>query len=320
MKISHSVREIYSERRPVYESLKIEVDRAIDSFKRSNWHYESRVKNLESFALKAETGRYEMISNLEDFFGGCLVVENSSALKAAESLLCEKFKLIERRPKDPAFTHKAPSSFIFDDIRLYLVRPHDEMLPEKSTDNVVFEIQIKTFLQHAWAIATHDMVYKGGTYNWSSSRIAFQVKAMLEHAELSIANADSLSPSLHVESNKEYKKVNSIIRTLRNRWPSESLPEDLVRLSQNIYSLLSAANLNIGDLNKLCDESPLIGDSPMLDLSPYTAIAVSILISLPSAVETLNQNRIKIFMPEEVLEKFGDSIEGIGKEVLMSAR
>ena len=52
---------------------------------------------------------------------------------------------------------------------------------------MIFEVQIKTILQHAWSIATHDLIYKTDTVSWPKERIAFQVKAMLEHAEIAIA-------------------------------------------------------------------------------------------------------------------------------------
>lgn len=123
MKVVASVRTIYEERKPLYENLKEYVDSFFFSSKRPNWHYESRVKTLQSFTLKAETGRYEKISELEDFFGACLVVENSSSIDDAIQIIEDKYEICYQRPVRPDLTHKSPDSFVFDDLRLYVKLP-----------------------------------------------------------------------------------------------------------------------------------------------------------------------------------------------------
>ena len=57
-------------------------------------------------------------------------------------------------------------------------------------------MQVKTFLQHAWGIATHDLIYKTDDVSWSRQRIAYQIKAMLEHAEMSIQEAGRLAEAV----------------------------------------------------------------------------------------------------------------------------
>ena len=47
--------------------LKKRVDILINDIKKPHWHYFSRIKNLESYALKMETGRFN-VDHLEDFF------------------------------------------------------------------------------------------------------------------------------------------------------------------------------------------------------------------------------------------------------------
>lgn len=309
MKIVYSLREAYKERKPLYNKLKNEVDNAIEILKDSQWHYESRVKSEESFALKAETGFHNSIIKLEDFFAGWIVVENINALKDAETRLKNKFTLVERRPKNPKFTSKDPTSFVFDDIRLYLKIKTDEMLPAKVTDDIVFEIQIKTFLQHAWSIATHDLIYKGSESSWSSTRIAYQVKAMLEHVELSISSAGALSTDHQIQHNKSYDINNAIINILNEYWGIDFLPKDIIRLSNNIFLLLESANLGCNDLSDICKESQFIGNSPSVNLSPYLAIAQSVLQYRPDSIDKIAESSFKLFLPPEILT-------GLSKDVL----
>ena len=302
MKIANSIRNIYEETKPVYDLLRGEVDEFFNSNKTSRWHYESRVKGLISFALKAETSRVSELSRLEDFFGACLVVENSASIQTALDLISTKFEIAYQRPKVHGQTHKDPSSFVFDDIRLYLRIPSNPDRRPKGVEDIVFELQLKTFLQHAWSIATHDMVYKGDESSWASNRIAFQVKAMLEHAELSISESAALSKSPLV--NKENKKTieaERIITFLRETWPKEQLPSDLIRLSSNVMDILSIIRLDLDCLKGMAASSEHIGDSPKINMSPFSAISLVIIENVEDLKKRLKARNKKLFLPEEVV-------------------
>ena len=102
MKVSRAIRRIYEDQKSKNVRLKELIDSRVVGLKDSGWHYESRVKELDSFTLKIETGRYENPEDLEDFFACTIVVSNASELKRAEKLICDQFKLKERRPKKKA--------------------------------------------------------------------------------------------------------------------------------------------------------------------------------------------------------------------------
>src|SRR6266481_10059806 len=99
MKVPLSVRELFQEREPIYRQLREKVDSRFAIRLHDRWHYESRVKAIESFAQKLETGRFHDVRNLEDFFGCTIVVENATAVSTAEALVRELFPVIAaRRP------------------------------------------------------------------------------------------------------------------------------------------------------------------------------------------------------------------------------
>lgn len=272
MKIPASVRRAFEDQEAKYVRLKAAIDKAVGGFKRPRWHYESRVKALESFALKLESGRFSPMQ-LEDFFACTLVVANLAEVTEAEHLIGQRFALQARRPKRATHTHKRADSFPFDDLRLYVVLPPDPALPPSDLVNVRFEFQVKTFLQHAWSIATHDLVYKSDDANWSKERIAFQIKAMLEHAELSIQEAESLAASTALaKEDAVTRQLKEGIALLRRQWDQDELPTDVRRLAQNVLDLLSNLNISVSRLEEILVNGKARAGSHPANLSPYGAV------------------------------------------------
>lgn len=280
MKIPQSIRNKYEEIYPRYIELGKGVTNLIGAVKSKHWHYESRVKELESYALKLETGRELHPSSPEDMFACTLVVENYSRIPAAEREICNLFKLESRRPKKQKRTTLFPQDFSFDDLRLYMSWIDDDRLPPTGLHGLLFEVQIKTFLQHAWGIATHDLIYKADEVNWGASRVAFQVKAMLENAELSISEAKRLTASSLLDrTNQHTDDITLVVSELKARWPDPgTLPKDVQRLAQNVIHLSQCLKVGLPVIWQALDEATQKGQgAKQLNLSPYSAILESLI-------------------------------------------
>ena len=274
MKIPKSVRDLYQSIFPEYAKLKVNVDLMMQTRCESRWHYESRIKSEESFALKLETGRELNPSSPEDFFGATIVVENRDRVTEAEALVKQLFKVVNRKPKRSDDTHLPPHSFVFDELRLYVEWVDDGKNRSTGLSGLLFEFQIKTFLQHAWGIATHDTIYKSDDANWAASRIAFQVKAMLENAEMSIAEARRISSIVGFNrSDRSTTEIRSTIDEIKLRWESSQLPTDLRRLAQNFGELRRKFCLSVEELWSALDDASKNGNgAKTLNLSPYAAL------------------------------------------------
>ncbi|MDO8732137.1 MAG: hypothetical protein Q7L55_06145 [Actinomycetota bacterium] len=239
LKIDAAIRESFRIQQQIAKLLQKEIDRDLQKRKRTVWHYESRVKELESFALKVETGRIASITEVEDVFAATLVVPDATQIEAAVELVLDKYTLQERRPVSNSFTSSSPDSFPFDDLRLYVKYQRVEGEQSGIPDGVVFEVQVKTFLQHAWAVATHDLIYKTELRDWRRERIAHQIRATLEQAEVVIGGIGSLAGTdLLPTTNQTIADLNAVIALLQMEWSAEELPYNIRRVAESVESLL----------------------------------------------------------------------------------
>lgn len=286
MKVPGSIRSLHGQLMERQTLLKEQVDALFNGKKQARWHYESRLKELESFALKLETGRVTSVKELEDFFACTLVVENRQAIGKALVLVRELFQVEYMRPDSMERTCKRATDFPFDDLRVYARWKEEEAYPPTGVEGILFEIQIKTFLQHAWMIATHDLVYKTDRPSWPKARIAFQIKAMLEHAEASILGAEELAALADLKmSDDETSHVLEILSFVERHWDVSQLPRDRVRLAQNIADLMKALRVELDELDEaLRKESAAGRGDETLNLSPYASLLQTILKQLPAKV------------------------------------
>jgi ppGpp synthetase/RelA/SpoT-type nucleotidyltranferase len=285
MKIPGSIRNVYAIQLERCVSLKSAVDGILRPRMKPEWHYVGRIKGEESFALKIESGRAKDPANLEDFFAATIVVRNGPEVSEAEMLLSSLFDVAYRKPQSDTETHKRPETFTFDDLRLYLRWRDDPSLPPSGLAGALFELQIKTFLQHAWSIATHDLTYKTDDVNWSTMRIAFQIKAMLEHAELSIQEATELSKSVALSKSDAFTTaLKEFIEVVTALWPKQELPNDVRRFAENIMELAKMVKLDAKSFQAFLEAEAAAGRGPKtLNLTPYGAVIQSLINQKPTA-------------------------------------
>lgn len=277
MKIRPAIRAIYADNSPIYEALKARIDVLFRSHCNGrNWHYESRVKAEDSFALKVETGRVGKPGEMEDFFASTLVVRNSIEIDDALRWVLEQCVEVYRRPKTATTAGRA-SNFDFDDLRLFVKLKASPGMPELDEFKRIFEVQIRTFLFHAWSIATHDLVYKSDVVDWGRARIAFQVRAMLEQAEVAIRSAEQLA-ELEVREDRDTADLKVVLNLVVNTWDAALLPRDKKRLAENILKLSQALGISLDTLTRTVQTAASTEGIPV-DVAPYQAIVNWLLAS-----------------------------------------
>ena len=319
MKIPASIRRLHEDQKAINDRLRTIVDERMQSLMNRRWHYESRVKELPSFALKIESGRFDDPGALEDFFACTIVVSNATEIVEVVNLIVENFAERMRRPPRPDETHKASNAFPFDDLRLYVTLQESPAIPPTDLVGVVFEVQIKTFLQHAWSIATHDLLYKTDDANWSKERIAYQIKAMLEQAEVSIQQAETLAMSTALaKADRRTAAIKKGITLVKAQWGIDELPKDVRRLATNITDLIEALQLEIDRLEEVLNDGKAqrAGAHPS-NLSPYATVVQYLFDAEKDRMVSLLKSakgRTKILIPKEI-----ELPTGINREELRNA-
>lgn len=250
LKIPQSVRSHFEPLEAVYHELRPLVDAQVMECIPDRWFYFSRIKTIESFYVKMLQGRRSAL--YEDILAATVVVERAAQIPEAVGYLSDCFDLVSRRPEKSDMTLKRPESFIFDDLRLYLKLK--ERTPNGDFPRYPFEIQVKTYLQHAWSIASHDLIYKTEcTDSWAKKRVAYQIKAMLEHVETSISKVEDLAASNVVKMSTEEIEERLKIAEQLQQW-GYNLGQSTSRMVENIQNLINHCNISWGDVVQWVDE------------------------------------------------------------------
>lgn len=319
MKVVNSIRARYDEQREQYEALQKNVNQRMQKIPGS-WYYKSRIKSLESYALKLEGGRLDP-SNPDDLFACMIIVPDPKSISEAVSFAKSQFTVLSRKPKCDLFTPKASGMFRFDDLRLYAQLKKEEFMPPdhegSMPSEMIFEIQIRTFMQHGWDEAIHGLTYKGKEISYMMERIAYQVKAMLEHVEMVIYNICEIKDKIRLPAtNPEVEDLKRIKKFLETSWKPDMLPNDMITTSRGVKRLIEELDVNIAEVRQYVrEETAARRGTEILDLSPFFIILQSIINRAPEKIRDFmsgNDTGYRIPLPPEV--DLG-AIEPVGSKI-----
>jgi len=260
---------------PLLKELKRQIGDTLGPFADSyNVPFSGRVKTIESIAEKIETGRYKRFSEIDDLVAFTLVIP-TGLIEERVVAFCRGVFDVEI-VRDKRSTPKGPELFRFDSTRVIAkARPLADLVDlGNSIFAFRFEIQIRTAFEHAWSVATHDLVYKGSTIDWKRIRLAAQLKATTEGLDTAIATFDELAKAVTASPweklDGEISVANFVVEALRiGRIPELLKPASLTRFSQNISDLLRSAKpeVDVRDALRVIDRELNCGRALPISLS-----------------------------------------------------
>lgn len=272
--------EQYHERIAVYERLSHLADealrRALDAQHVKVTAMEHRIKTESSLAGKLELkgGKYQTLDDVTDIVGLRVVTFYSADVDKVAAIVNEAFVVDRRNSVDKRKQHRL-DSFGYNSLH-YICR-----LPKTVVDDpdmpllneLRFEIQMRTALQHVWSTLDHDTGYKGDVkipheYLRQFNRMAGMLELMDEEfSRLRNVLVDYRRQMLALEASGQLDSVDLNAETFRRyleAHPFDRLNQRIAAINQaELYPvpimpylrvLLDLGMETLGEVNRLVEE------------------------------------------------------------------
>ncbi len=206
----------------------------------NHFGFDDRIKSLDSFAEKLETGRVQGWNGVDDFYAATVVVPSLRDEATALVALRERFQ--EVKVSSRASTRTPPDVFRFDSMRFIgKLKP----TPERSGSPVAemhFEVQVRTAFEHAWSTTTHALSYKSDHSDWKRLRLSAALRATVEQIDLAIAGFERTAAEVMPGSWEESDLKFAILERYKSLFSSGHLPAELrptawSRFVDNLFAL-----------------------------------------------------------------------------------
>ncbi|MBS9477422.1 RelA/SpoT domain-containing protein [Ancylobacter radicis] len=203
----------------------------------------NRLKNVDSVRDKIETGRYSSFLMIDDLIAFSIIIDTSAQTKDVISYLRKAFKVKSIKSGKTLIDER---TFDFDCPRVYCSL-NSNHYNGTGLNEIIFEIQIRTILQHAWSKITHPVVYKGHQFDPRASRLAAELMAHIEKIDRTFSRFKTESRNVKyvgryaaIASSRITQKIDELIYD--GVIPSEMRPKNGKRLGENIYNSLIEKN------------------------------------------------------------------------------
>ena len=239
MIIPQAIYRIYEDTLPIVENTRERVSDILKHFcSQKGYLFEDRIKSPESVTEKIETGRYATWSDIDDLYACTIVISLISEEDYVISFLENKFEKIKIIRRGEA--NKQPDTFRFDSTRFIGKLKYPL---ELEIETVMFEVQVKTVFDFAWAKTTHALAYKSEKLSWQRLRLAAQLKAAVEQLDMLILGFAQTSEYVgqgHSPEIEDKITIQIFFKKKVDLIPSELIPQDWSRFSDNVYRLFQA--------------------------------------------------------------------------------
>jgi ppGpp synthetase/RelA/SpoT-type nucleotidyltranferase len=198
----------YRAKEPLYASLTTTAKAALESMLVGTAHLGvvGRVKGEASFLRKVERKRYtDLDARMTDMAGLRIIAMTEDDVEAARMIVETAFR-VHRRMSGDKRQSLGEDQFGYLSIHLTcdLGASRVNLIENRSLKGLLFEVQIRTVLQHAWAEIEHDRVYKLGVAVPSGVKRRFsRIAALLETADVELNSVCREVEALETEQRSE---------------------------------------------------------------------------------------------------------------------
>ncbi|WP_024467926.1 RelA/SpoT domain-containing protein [Treponema pedis] len=186
-----NLRRLYASHVPHFKVLIMRIEEFLRSVVKigSPTTYKTRVKGFESYYAKllkfppeSSDSDLQILPVLTDILGIRIICTFLQDLSEVETLLEKNFKIleVERKGSNLAF-----QEFGYESVHLLLEIPEEFKVGLVLPKDLIFEIQLRTILQDAWAEVEHELIYKA---EFSPFDLPLRRKLASINASLSLAD------------------------------------------------------------------------------------------------------------------------------------
>ena len=183
--------------------------------------YKARVKSFQSYYKKIQKFKIKAVGKemplLTDILGIRIMCTFISNLEEVKNILAQNFELYDVENKGDHSNYK---SFGYESIHFVVNVPDSFKVGLLIPDGIVFEIQLRTVLQDAWAEIEHDLVYKSETtaLDVPMKRKLAAINASLTLADIVFQEINDYQKNLKIELDTRrfdfYKKADEYTANL----------------------------------------------------------------------------------------------------------
>lgn len=175
--------------RPNYKAMAERLNEVLREETRDQWPLaivQARAKATDSFAKKIKVrAKYtDPLNQMNDLVGGRIILHSEGDIAGVSDRIRRRFVIDELDSQD-VVERLGTSEFGYRSVHFTVsFREGDAPATAKDVPNAKMELQVRTFLQHAWADVVHDTLYKAKVRvpaRWH--REAARIGALLESAQ-----------------------------------------------------------------------------------------------------------------------------------------
>lgn len=200
---------MFDERTPTLERLRDEVEHILTAMLLDIKVHDIRVrvKKKKSFLEKIERKKYSApFEQMTDLVGARVVCSFLNDIGKVESAIGQEFAVVE---KDNKLDESRPETFGYQSVHFLCKFKDGYSGPRyEGLHDLVFEIQLRTILQDAWAVVEHTLAYKGRTSTPPDLRRDFSALAGLLHvADKTFQQIQDRGEILEGEANRDVREL-----------------------------------------------------------------------------------------------------------------
>ena len=217
--------------------------------------YKARVKSFQSYYKKIQKFKIKSVGKemplLTDILGIRIMCTFISNLEEVKNILSKNFELYDVENKGDHSNYK---SFGYESIHFVVNVPDSFKVGLLIPEGIVFEIQLRTVLQDAWAEIEHDLVYKSETtaLDVPMKRKLAAINASLTLADIVFQEINDYQKNLKIELDTRrfdfYKKADEYTANLLKDEESNILVDDQKADETNINAIESIDDMLVAAL------------------------------------------------------------------------